>query len=70
MVANLRMQGLKEDLMRTAVDLDTLSQALDGHTRYLRHSANACEAMAMHMHVDGLRASAEALRGAAQNIDL
>ncbi|WP_312934767.1 hypothetical protein [Pseudomonas sp.] len=68
MVANLRMRGIKDDLMRTAVELDALCQALAGHARYLQHADHGGEVQAMNGQLDGLRASADELRQAAASI--
>lgn len=63
-----RMQGLQTDLLRTASDLDLLSEALDGHARYLRHSIHKAEAAVLDEHAQGLRDSAGHLRELAGTI--
>ncbi|PYB84234.1 MULTISPECIES: hypothetical protein [Pseudomonas] len=69
MTSNLRMQGLQDDLMRSASELDELSQALDGHVRYLRHSIHQADAHTMGGHVDDLRHSACEMRDIARAIE-
>lgn len=63
-----RMQGLQDDLLRTATDLDSLCQALEGHARYLRHSIHQADAEAMSEQAEGLHDSACTLRDIARNI--
>ncbi|QXH54940.1 hypothetical protein [Pseudomonas maumuensis] len=69
MTSNLRMQGLQDDLMRSANELDELSQALDGHVRFLRHSIHQADAHIMGEHVDDLRHSASEMRDIARTIE-
>ncbi|MBC3411050.1 MULTISPECIES: hypothetical protein [Pseudomonas] len=69
MPATPRMQGLQDDLLRTAADLDTLSEALDGHARYLRHSIHKDDAPALDDHAQGLRDSAGDMRDLAATIN-
>lgn len=68
-MSNLRMQGLQDDLLRTAGELDTLCQALDGHAQYLRHSVHQADATAMHSHAEDLRHSADDMRQIADAIE-
>ena len=68
-MSNLRMQGLQDDLLRTASELDELCQALDGHTQYLRHSVHQADATAMHSHAQDLRHSADDMRQIADAIE-
>lgn len=69
MTSNLRMQGLQDDLVRNASELDELCQALDGHARFLRHSIHQADAQAMDEHVDDLRHSACDMRDIARSIE-
>ncbi|QVM93481.1 hypothetical protein JYG34_10865 [Pseudomonas entomophila] len=69
MNSNLRMQGLQDDLMRTATELDELCEALDGHALFLRHSVHQADAQAMNGHVEGLRDTACEMRDIANAID-
>ncbi|BCJ06501.1 MULTISPECIES: hypothetical protein [unclassified Pseudomonas] len=68
MTSNLRMQGLQDDLVRSAGELDQLCQALDGHARFLRHSIHQADAQAMDGHVDDLHHSACEMREIARSI--
>ena len=63
-----RMQDLKDDLKRTASDLDTLSRALHGHAQFLQHSVHQADAEAITGQVAGLEATASELRGIAEAI--
>lgn len=69
MITNLRMQGLQDDLLRTASDLDTLCQALDGHATFLQHSVHKADASAMEGHAGDLRHSACDMREIARAIE-
>lgn len=69
MTSNFRMQGLQEDLVRNASELDELCQALDGHARFLRRSVHEADAQAMDGHVDALRHSACDMRDIARSIE-
>ncbi|PYC28703.1 hypothetical protein [Pseudomonas mosselii] len=69
MTSNLRLQGLQDDLMRNAGELDELCQALDGHARFLRHSIHQADARAMDGHADDLRHSARDMRDIARSIE-
>ncbi|MDH0649075.1 hypothetical protein N5D48_18515 [Pseudomonas sp. GD03858] len=68
MTSNFRMQGLQDDLMRTATELDALCQTLEGHAMYLRHSIHHADARAMDGHTGELRHSASEMRGIARGI--
>lgn len=68
MPSNQRLQHLQDDLMRSATELDTLCQALDGHALFLRHSVHQADARTMDNHVDDLRGSASELRSIAHTI--
>ncbi|MDR2306625.1 MAG: hypothetical protein LBE53_05435 [Paucimonas sp.] len=68
MISNLRMQGLQDDLLRTATDLDLLCQALDGHALYLRHSIHQADAQAMDNQAEALRDTAGEMRDIAEAI--
>lgn len=69
MTFNLRMQGLQDDLLRTANELDDLCQALDRHAQYLRHSVHQADAKTMQEHAEGLRHSAGDMREIADAIE-
>lgn len=69
MNSNLRMQGLQDDLMRSATELDELCEALDGHALFLRHSVHQADAQAMNGHVEGLRGTACEMREIASAIE-
>ncbi|MDH0303449.1 MULTISPECIES: hypothetical protein [unclassified Pseudomonas] len=68
MTPNLRLQGLQGDLMRTATELEALSQTLNGHAVFLRHSIHQADAQAMDEHAGGLRRCASEMRGIARGI--
>ncbi|WP_248919730.1 hypothetical protein [Pseudomonas entomophila] len=69
MISNLRMQGLQDDLMRTATELDELCEALSGHALFLRDSVHKADAQAMGGHVEGLRDTACEMRHIANSIE-
>jgi hypothetical protein len=68
MVVNHRLRSLQDDLLRNATDIDTLCQALDGHTLFLRHSIHHADAQAMGSHAEELRGSACEMRDIARTI--
>jgi hypothetical protein len=69
MPAKPRMQNLQNDLLSTASDLESLSEALDGHARYLRYSIHRHDASTLDGHAQDLRETASEMRDIAQGIN-
>lgn len=62
------MGSIKNDLVSTALELESLRTALDGHARYLRRMGQIDEMAAMAAQVDKLKTAAEDLRKIAAGI--
>lgn len=67
-LTNSRMGSIKNDLVTTALELESLRIALDGHARYLQRTGQTEEMAAMVAQVDKLRMAAEDLRQIASGI--
>ncbi|WP_313739719.1 hypothetical protein [Pseudomonas sp.] len=62
------MGVIKNDLVTTALQLESLRTTLDGHARYLQRMGQIDETAAMATQVDKLRMAAEDLRQVAAGI--
>ncbi|WP_459205400.1 hypothetical protein ACSMEV_12325 [Pseudomonas sp. MLB6B] len=62
------MDSIKNDLVTTAQELESLRTALDGHARYLQRTGQVDEMAAMATQVDKLKMAAEDLRQIAAGI--